>query len=124
MAQSDESPEEAYGRGVTAGELKQWRSQIDNHFIVINGSQESTAKDLREIRMLLQRLTDAFESSARTEIAKASALKTERESKANELKAAMDKSAQTWSPLAKIGGALAAVVALIAIINWIVSLGN
>jgi hypothetical protein len=119
----NETPEDAFVRGVTAGELAQWRKQIDSHFVVINGSQQDTADELREIRMLMQRLTDAFESSARTEIAKASALKTERESKAEELKAALSKSDQNWTPLVRVGMVLAALLALFGIISWFADWG-
>ena len=120
MVSNGETSKDAYNRGVAAGNIEQRLMQMDKHFTAINGSQEDTAQELKLIRLQLQRLADAFEASGRTEIAKASALKTEREDKANELKDALARSVQTWSPLNKIGAIIALCVGIITIISFII----
>lgn len=120
----DETQSRAYKRGVEAGSIEQRLTQFDKHFSAINGSQEDTAHELKAIRMQLQRLADAFEASGRTEVAKASALKTERENKADELKDALARSVQTWSPLTKLAAFVSVIMGITGIISFIILLNK
>jgi len=97
--------EEAYDRGVTAGQIDQRLKEHDQHLNRINGSMEKVATNLGELTMQIQRLADAAEADRRTVVVTAAALKEATE--------------KTWSPLARWGvaaGIIAAVGTVLAIV--------
>lgn len=111
----DETTQEAFDRGHTAGEIAEQLRRHENHLAKINGSTEKTAVALsalndtqQQMALQLQRLADQMQSSAKTVIATAAALKDADEARRN----ADD---QSWSPYARAFAAVAALAAVASI---------
>lgn len=124
MGVDDETTQEAFDRGHTAGEIAEQLRRHENHLAKINGSTEKTAVALvalndtqQQMALQLQRLGDQMESSARTVVATAAALKEADEARRN----ADDRS---WSPFARAFAAVAALAAVATIVGLVWTLTN
>lgn len=114
-----ESPQEAFDRGHTAGEIAEQLRRHEDHLAKINGSTEKTALALvglnetqQQMALQLQRLADQMQASAKTVIATAAALKDADEARRN-----MDD--QRWSPFARVFAVIAALAASVTVIGWL-----
>jgi hypothetical protein len=108
-----ETPQDAYERGVTAGEIAETLRRHDDHLERINGSTEKTAQALvalnetqQMMALQLQRLADQAESDAKTRVATAAALKDADEARRNQ-------DETWWTPVARSIALLGALVALV-----------
>jgi hypothetical protein len=106
-------PDDAYERGVSAGEIAQRLKDHDRHFERLNGSLGDVARELHGLTLAVQRLGDAAEADRATVVTTATALeKQERQRR--------DQSESRWSPamrltviiaaLATVAGAIAAII--------------
>jgi hypothetical protein len=101
--------DDAFDRGRAAGELASKLAGYDKHFEAINGSVADTAKELRNLVLAVQRLSDQAEANSRTVIATAAALKA-----ADEFRRSAAE--QVWSPFQKVLALVAGVGVLVTII--------
>jgi len=99
---------EAYRRGQQDGVTESRLDGHDLHFASINGSLATISEQLRGMTLAVQRLGDQADSSARTVIATAAALKEAEEVRRS-------KSEQAWSPLTKLFAVIAALAAAVGI---------
>lgn len=105
-------PEDAYDRGHLAGSIAERLAGHDRHFSLINGSLVDIAREMRDLRMAVQRLADQAVARDATVITTAAALKDAEEAR-------RDRTEQSWSPWAKIfvaTGSLLGVAGLIILI--------
>lgn len=101
----------SYEQGIEAGRIEARLEQYDLHFNTINGSIAETARQLRDLVMAVQRLSDQAVARDATVIATAAALK---EAEATR----RARSDQTWSPIQRI---LAVIAGLGVIVGAIVA---
>lgn len=99
---SAESPQEAFARGVTAGEIAEQLRRHEDHLDRINGSTERTARALEQQAMALQRIADQMDADRATVITTAKALK--------------DRAESSWAPVARIGFVLMVAAAVVGVI--------
>jgi glycerate kinase len=107
-------PDDAYERGVSAGEIAQRLREHDQHFAKINGSMGDVARELHGLTLAVQRLGDAADADRATVITTATALE-----KADQ--ARRDTSERHWSPLTRLGIAAGIVVALATVITLVLT---
>lgn len=99
----------SYDKGLEAGKVLQRLEGHDRHFERINGSLESVATELREVKLALQRLGDQAVSRDATVITTAAALKDADQAR-------RDQSERAWTPLSRaylILGVVGAAVGLL-----------
>jgi hypothetical protein len=101
-----ESPQEAFARGVTAGEIAEQLRSHDDRLNKINGSIERTADALEVQAMALQRIADQMEADRKTVVVTAQALKDEGEARRNTAEV-------RWTPTARAISVMMALVALV-----------
>jgi hypothetical protein len=82
------------------------------HLAKINGSMEKVSRELHDLNLGIQRLADAADADRSTVKVTAEALK-------NAEQARRDKSETSWSPLQRIGAAVAILASLGAIIYYV-----
>jgi hypothetical protein len=99
---------ESYDRGHAAGEIAARLAGHDQHFTAINGSLADFAREMHDLTLAVQRLSDQAVSRDATVIATAAALKDAEDAR-------RDRSERSWSPLARFSLAIAAVGALVGI---------
>jgi hypothetical protein len=103
-------PDDAYERGVSAGEIVQRLNDHDRHFTALNGSLGDVARELGRLTLAVQRLGDAADADRATVKTTATALKEADQAR-------RDTSASHWSPLTRFGIAVAALAAVVTIIT-------
>jgi predicted polyphosphate/ATP-dependent NAD kinase len=99
---AEESVAEAYGRGVTAGDIAARLAGHDRHFATINGSLGDLVVELRGLRSEVTRTADRAEQSARTVLDTAAAVR-----------AAGDRAWLPWSRTIALVAAGAAVASIV-----------
>lgn len=109
-----ETPQEAFDRGHTAGEIAEQLRRHDTHFAQINGSIDRTANALEGLRLDVQRLADQAEASAATVIATAAALKDAEDARRNVAD-------QSWSPFARVFATVAALAAVASVVGLLLA---
>lgn len=109
---SAESPQAAFDRGVTAGEVAARLANHDMHFAAINGQMGDLADEVRGMRIDVQRLADQAEASSQTLLATAEALRNADEARTRQ-------STQSWSPWTRGFAVLAAMATVLSIITMI-----
>lgn len=112
---STETPQAAFERGVTAGEIAARLANHDVHFASINGHIGELVESIHGMRLDIQRLADQAQASAKTLLATAEALKA-----ANE--ARTEQSTRSWSPWVRVFAVIAAVATLVSIVATIATL--
>lgn len=80
---SSAGEQEAFARGVTAGEIAEQLRRHEDHLGRINGSIDRTADALEQQAMALQRMADSMEADRKTVVVTAQALKDEGEARRN-----------------------------------------
>lgn len=118
--------DEAYKRGVAAGEIARRLAEHDEHLNRINGSMERVASMLGDLTLELQRqgdrtvaaiqqLRDQRTADAATVVTTATALESER-------KARSDRSSDSWTPMARVLAVLGGLAALAGVAFGVYSL--
>jgi hypothetical protein len=105
---------EAYDRGHRAGGVDERLNEYGRHFDKINGSIDRFTGEIREMRMVIQGLTDAANADRATAITLAAALEKADLARRNAAE-------RTWSPLARIGTGVTIVVAVVSFAVWLAS---
>jgi hypothetical protein len=105
-------PDDAYERGVSAGEIAQRLRDHDQHFAKINGSMDSVAKELRGLTLAVQRLGDAADADRLT-------VKTTAEALEKQERQRREQSDSRWSPMAKT---IAVIVAIATVAGAVAAL--
>jgi hypothetical protein len=132
-----EEYDRGHAAGMVAGDIAARLARHDDHFVRINGSVSELAKEMSELRrafssevhgltMAVQRLTDENADNARNVVTAAAALRDQVQTTATALeKADAARRTQTesrWSPLQRLGTAVAIVAAVVLIIGGVVAL--
>lgn len=104
-----EREQAAYVRGTDAGRIEQRLATYDRHFETINGSVQSTARQLESLTLAIQRLGDQMRANAATVVATAEALKAAEEAR-------RAKTEQSWSPVQKALAVVAGAAALVGLV--------
>jgi len=112
---TEETPQDAFDRGVTAGEIAARLANHDTHFASINGHIGDLVGEIHGMRLDVQRLVDQAEASALTVLATAKALRTAEETRTNS-------SNQSWSPWFRAFAVLSAVATVLSILTMVVVL--
>lgn len=97
--------DDAYDRGLVAGEIAARLADHDKHFANINGSMEKVASELHALALGVQRLADSAASDRATVITTAAALKAAEDARRTQ----SDTSWTPWQRIAVIVGALTAL---------------
>lgn len=109
-----ESPEAAFDRGVTAGEIAARLANHDLHFTSINGHIGDLTGEIHGMRMDIQRLADQAQASAKTLLATAEALRAANEARTRQ-------ATRNWLPWARGFAVLAAIATLISIVTTVLA---
>jgi hypothetical protein len=104
-----EPENDAYARGMVAGEVAARLADHDRHFAMINGSIERLAGEVHAMVLGIQRLGDSADADRATVVTTARALE-----KADA--ARRDKTEAAWSPVQRLYAVLATVGAAIGIV--------
>jgi hypothetical protein len=116
----------AFDRGVAAGEIAARLANHDAHFAAINGSIDRSASELRDLRLAVQRLTDATTGAAEAARATAQALKESDETRRVALQdaatQARSSSESRWQPLNRFSLIISGVVGIVGITAFILSI--
>lgn len=115
MSMGTETPQAAFDRGVTAGEIAARLANHDVHFANINGHIGELVEGIHGMRLDIQRLADQAQASAKTLLATAEALKA-----ANEARA--EQSTRSWSPWVRVFAVVAAVATIVSIVATVATL--
>lgn len=99
--------QEAYDRGVLAGEVATRLAGHDKHFEAINGSLAEMVRELHGLGMAMQKMADQNAAAAVTVVATASALKDAEEARRN-------LSTQSWTPVQRFLAVLGTVSTAVA----------
>jgi hypothetical protein len=113
---TEPSQQDAYNRGVAAGEIAQRLAEHDSHLGRINGSMEKVAVALGEVKLELQRqgdrsvaaiqqLRDQRTADAATVVTTAAALESERQART-------DQSTASWTPMQRLLAVVAGLVGI------------
>jgi hypothetical protein len=111
----EETSQDAYDRGVIAGEIAARLANHDVHFASINGHIKDLVMEIHGMRLNIQRLADQAEASAKTVIATATALRAADEARSTS-------STRSWTPWARSFAVLSATATIISIITMIIVL--
>lgn len=105
-----EPVQEAYDRGVLAGEINARLAGHDAHFAAINGSMAKMAAEMHNLTLAVQRLGDQAVSRDATVLTTAAALKDAEDARRSKTEA-------SWSPWQKLFAVLGAAAALAAVVG-------
>jgi hypothetical protein len=112
---TEETAQDAFDRGVTAGEIAARLANHDTHFASINGHIGDLVGEIHGMRLDVQRLVDQAEASALTVLATAKALRTADETR-------ITSSNRSWSPWFRAFAVLSAVATVLSILTMVVVL--
>jgi hypothetical protein len=109
-----EMPDDAYERGVSAGEIAQRLKDHDRHFERLNGSLGDVAKELHGLTLAVQQLGLQAIARDATVVTTAAALKDAEQAR-------RDNSERHWSPMMRLAvviGAMATVAGAVAAVVY------
>jgi hypothetical protein len=99
----------SYERGHLQGEVAARLAGHDKHFSAINGSLADIAREIRDMRLAVQRLADSAASDRATVVTTAAALKDAETAR-------RDKTEQSWTPVQRLFAAVAALAAVVGVL--------
>jgi hypothetical protein len=110
-----ETTQDAFDRGVAAGEIAARLANHDIHFTSINGHIGDLVGEIHGMRLDIQRLADHAEASAKTVLATAEALRTADDTRSTS-------SNRSWTPWFRAFAVLSALATVLSILTMIVVL--
>jgi hypothetical protein len=100
-----ETPQEAFDRGVIAGDVAAQLNQHAQHLTKINGSMADVAHELKELNLAIQKLSQQAVARDATVLTTAAALKDADQAR-------RDKDTHAWTPFTRLMAALGGLAAL------------
>jgi len=110
-----ETTQDAFDRGVAAGEIAARLANHDIHFTSINGHIGDLVGEIHGMRLDIQRLADHAEASAKTVLATAEAIRNADDTRTTS-------SNRSWSPWFRAFAVLSALATVLSILTMIVVL--
>jgi hypothetical protein len=110
-----ETTQDAFDRGVAAGEIAARLANHDIHFASINGHVGDLVGEIHGMRLDIQRLADHAEASAKTVLATAEALRTADDTRSTS-------SNRSWTPWFRAFAVLSAMATILSILTMVVVL--
>lgn len=110
-----ETPQEAFERGVTAGEIATRLADHDQHLQKINGSMDRVADELHEMNLVLQEIKQQRTADAATVLTTAAALEKAEQAR-------RDRSESRWTPLGRLAVVVSVLVGAVGIVAGIYAL--
>lgn len=107
-------PDDAYERGVAAGEISARLAGHDAHFALINGSLIEVAAEMKAVNLQLQRMADAMQADRERAVATATALREAEEARRTAAE-------RHWTPLGRAAVLASALAALAGVAAFLIT---